>query len=699
MTKLSHWFVALLAAAIAGPALAAPMPTEGSTAEGGPPAARISYLDGTVYCWGPYDDGKRNLMLNDLIREGDELYAAPGTFVEVEFPGGTYLRLDEGSSVVVSSYHDDIQLIPSAGAFYISTGDWTEAFMTFGPDSADVASASVARMDISPSERRSIAVVYGLARLNNHEAIIEVAENQIISSDDFSSPWASGEFYPDEGDVFDEWSMEREFHLRGEPEEDTPSYPLVGYGELQDQGNWVVVDEVWVWKPYYVSTDWRPYSCGEWVWYEGYGWTWVSCYGWGYVTSHHGRWHYDAFYGWVWMPGMVWSPAWVSWSVFDGYVGWCAMGWWGWPVVMTVGWYSYWDYRCWVGAHYHYFYHGGYSHHGSYYYHHYHHHTGNSYPRPSGSHGSGDHGTSASNSRDDMPGSSHDRGSMPSHSRDGLASASSSNSRLAGGEFQTFGQSEFDSMRRSPIENANNEILRSSVLSSDERAAFERGGDSRTQLLEQRHDFSRSETAGSRTSRGKHEGRSTTLGGQSDTGGSSHGGLDRTSSDGGDRGSFDRDGGRTTTLRPDGRGSLTGESRASGSDAAERTWDRSVNERRTSGDRGNWTRDTNVHSAPDRSRSDAPTVPQYSGRSDGTRYFESPYSDSRRSSSSSTSNYDRTYQPSSSSTDRSSWSRSNSSNRSSTTRSNSNNSSSSSRKKRSSSSSSSRSSSKKKKKK
>jgi len=658
--KVLTWFTALSAAIFATSAFATPMPQDNSgSAEGAPAAARISYLDGTVFCWGPYDDEKRNLMINDLVREGDELYAAPDTFVEVEFPGGSYLRLDGGSSVVINGYRDDLRIKPSAGAFYMSTGDWTEGIASFGPDLAEVASASVTKLTISPDEARSVAVVYGLARINGKDAAIEVADNQMIASRSYSSAWTSADFYPDEGGDFDLWSMEREDVLRAPPGEDTPSYPLVGYSELQGHGDWVIVDGVWVWRPIHVATDWRPYSTGEWVWYAGYGWTWVSCYGWGYVTSHHGRWHYDPFYGWCWMPGMVWSPAWVTWSVFDGHIGWCAVGWWGWPVVMHAGWYSYWDYRCWVAVHYGYFYHGGYHHHGAYHYHHHHHHSGHAYHRPSGAHGSSSHGSSSASS-------SNRREGLPSHDRSSL-DANASHGRGAGASFRTFERDTFEAMQRSPVKDANHEILRSAAMTPDQRAAFDRGGESRTALLQQHHDFERSDPFSSRSPRGP-------------------------SGDGGERGTA----ASRPTFRPDGQGSLTqqkpssagdggrsfsgqgaqdGSSRSISSDhrsSSAPTSSQSVQDR-TSGDAAqrsrvqdwsrSWDSSRGVQTAPDSNSSQAPAVPRYSGTSDGQRRYEHPWDSSSSRSSSS----QRTYQPSSrsSSSSRSSWSNDNNRSRSS----------------------------------
>jgi len=57
-------------------------------------------------------------------------------------------------------------------------------------------------------------------------------------------------------------------------------------------------------------------DCG-WYWYSDEPWAW-ACY-------HYGYWVYEANYGWVWVPDVVWGPAWVSWRVGGGYIGWAPL--------------------------------------------------------------------------------------------------------------------------------------------------------------------------------------------------------------------------------------------------------------------------------------------------------------------------------------------------------------------------------------
>ncbi len=78
------------------------------------------------------------------------------------------------------------------------------------------------------------------------------------------------------------------------------------------------------WHPAYVSSDWRPYCEGYWLWTDS-GWYWVSTEQWAWATYHYGRWVDDPYYGWVWTPDTEWGPSWVSWREGDGYVGWAPL--------------------------------------------------------------------------------------------------------------------------------------------------------------------------------------------------------------------------------------------------------------------------------------------------------------------------------------------------------------------------------------
>src|ERR1043166_7724530 len=97
------------------------------------------------------------------------------------------------------------------------------------------------------------------------------------------------------------------------------------YAPLGDVGVWVDVGNYGrCWHPRRVAREWRPYSEGEWVWTDC-GWYWESDEPWAWACYHYGSWVYDPVYAWVWVPGIEWAPAWVSWRVGGGYIGWAPL--------------------------------------------------------------------------------------------------------------------------------------------------------------------------------------------------------------------------------------------------------------------------------------------------------------------------------------------------------------------------------------
>jgi hypothetical protein len=62
-----------------------------------------------------------------------------------------------------------------------------------------------------------------------------------------------------------------------------------------------------MWRPYFASASWQPYSNGSWAWYQGAGYSWVSPYPWAWTPYHSGSWAYCDNVGWGWMPGGGWN--------------------------------------------------------------------------------------------------------------------------------------------------------------------------------------------------------------------------------------------------------------------------------------------------------------------------------------------------------------------------------------------------------
>lgn len=97
------------------------------------------------------------------------------------------------------------------------------------------------------------------------------------------------------------------------------------YSTLSSYGDWIEIDNgIYAWRPIHVSSFWKPYSRGRWVW-STYGWYWDSYEPFGWAVYHYGRWYYDDYYGWIWIPDYEWGPAWVEWRYNDDFIGWAPL--------------------------------------------------------------------------------------------------------------------------------------------------------------------------------------------------------------------------------------------------------------------------------------------------------------------------------------------------------------------------------------
>jgi len=93
------------------------------------------------------------------------------------------------------------------------------------------------------------------------------------------------------------------------------------YSDLDEWGGWTAHARFGnVWYPY-TEPGWAPFTYGNWVW-TNQGWLWSSYEPYGWLVFHHGNWYYDNELGWFWVPGNTWSPAVVSWYVYDDYICW-----------------------------------------------------------------------------------------------------------------------------------------------------------------------------------------------------------------------------------------------------------------------------------------------------------------------------------------------------------------------------------------
>jgi hypothetical protein len=267
---------------------------------------------------------------NAPLLQGDRLRTDDGR-LEILLPDGSVLDLDRQTTVDLL-----------AGGLVRLMGGRTIFIVATGPDGAartdyqiDAPAASVRfthageyRVFTNASNGVpfvEVSVVRGRAVVDADGKSVPLSAGERAQAVQGQGVTAVGSFNSALADVFVEWSeLQRGLRVGSRSNAYLPPELQVYGGAFDRNGRWEdSADAGYVWYPS-VAADWQPYYDGGWYPYS-WGWTWVGGGPWVWPTHHYGRWGRGQ-HGWYWMPGAVWGPAWVSWGISAGYVGWCPLG-------------------------------------------------------------------------------------------------------------------------------------------------------------------------------------------------------------------------------------------------------------------------------------------------------------------------------------------------------------------------------------
>jgi len=296
--------------------------------------ARFSYVSGNV-SWRPSEgDNWSPATINQPIRQDAQVWVTEGGRAEVQFDDGSLLRLGNGGLAVLQTLYSD------------DNGEFTEIRMAEGVSSLrlrnpgsvyqiDTPSVSIqaegpAQLRVGVDDGVEIGVNYGQAAVTGDSGSVELNAGNYLDIRDADSKYQI-ESLP-APDSWDDWNQERdgEYVQSGSLTYLPPNISLVA-GNIDNYGTWEHdANYGWVWCPSGVSSDWRPYEYGRWVWVSPFGWTWVSDEVWGWAPYHYGTW-VRLGYGWAWVPGpatQYWCPGVVSFTEYDGSVYWVSLAPW-----------------------------------------------------------------------------------------------------------------------------------------------------------------------------------------------------------------------------------------------------------------------------------------------------------------------------------------------------------------------------------
>ena len=299
---------------------------------------RISYTAESGLIKGVDDDEWAYAGLNSIVMPGDTIWADEEGVLEVEFSGGTFLRLADGSRLDVVSTPPEAVLRGWTGSFYVQRVSSPVGDVVFETPVARVhiEPDSQVRIDVLDEGPSTVSVRWGRAVIHTdigEPVRVEAGERSYI--DPGYLPSTPVEFDRGVEDVFDTWNRDRARQI-AYGNQDVPiasagslSAPI-GVSDLNAYGEWVYIDDQTYWRP--TIDDYVPYRNGYWSYVPAQGYVWVGHHPFSYVTSHHGYWSHHDDYGWLWQYHQAYSPAYVFSVRYGDQFIWAPIDPYGYPV-------------------------------------------------------------------------------------------------------------------------------------------------------------------------------------------------------------------------------------------------------------------------------------------------------------------------------------------------------------------------------
>jgi len=303
---------------------------------------RLTYASGDVFVQRASDLGTERGEVNLALVQGDKLGTGTGR-AEVDFGHRNFLRLDNNSKVEFAILPTDgdnrIKIHVLEGRVYlrISTLADEKSVEVHSPDvSCYVLDEGLYRINVGLNGQTEVSATEGSIEAAGEEGSVVLHARESLAAADGRLLGDPERSYSGPDD-FDQWNGSRDsLFAQRSATRYLPSDIDEYQEELDQNGRWTYEQPYgYVWVPYGIDDDWRPYMYGRWCWYAGLGWNWISSEPWGWSVYHYGRWHWRFGLGWYWIPQNHWGPAWVHWWWDNNYLGWCPLSWYNRPVVIS----------------------------------------------------------------------------------------------------------------------------------------------------------------------------------------------------------------------------------------------------------------------------------------------------------------------------------------------------------------------------
>ncbi len=276
---------------------------------------RLSEVKGQVQLDRNTGRGFESVMANFPIVEQSRLRTGEGV-AEVEFEDNSTLRLGP-DSVVEFPRLDRLPSGATASSVHLVKGmayvslvktPGNEFTLLFGQKELALPPASHIRLQLDGTEAR-LAVLDGIVKVDGAAGSEDVPRKKTVTFDllNHEQPSVAKNVLPEATDEWDQTSTKYHAGVASFNGSNGSPYAyglndMSYYGGFMDAGGCGSM-----WRPYFASASWEPYTNGVYAYYPGAGYSWVSPYPWGWTPYHTGSWSFCPGTGWGWQPGGLWN--------------------------------------------------------------------------------------------------------------------------------------------------------------------------------------------------------------------------------------------------------------------------------------------------------------------------------------------------------------------------------------------------------
>jgi hypothetical protein len=327
--------LALFAMALMSTALLQKAVAQDQSDQDDPPSrvARLGYIQGSVSFQPAGESEWVEAAPNRPLTTGDQLWADKDSRAELSLGAAViYLNSNTGVSFLNLDDHTaQVQLSSGSISVRVRHLDRDDVFEIDTPNQAfSISQPGQYRIEASDDGSYSVVSIrdgQGESTGNGQTYTLHAGQRATFEGTDTLNAQVQDIGAPDD---FDNWSGGREHRYENSRSARYVSHDVVGYEDLDDNGDWSPdPGNGNVWYPH-VAAGWAPYREGHWAWIDPWGWTWVDDEPWGYAPFHYGRW-LSIRGRWGWVPGPpevrpVYAPALVVFvgggGGFRGNMGW-----------------------------------------------------------------------------------------------------------------------------------------------------------------------------------------------------------------------------------------------------------------------------------------------------------------------------------------------------------------------------------------